>query len=136
MKFAKFIWNKNRINWTFSFSAADEIDEVDSIMEDITDEIMDLQESMNVSKVPCTVSNTKEVNCNSTIYKDRLAWRSSRAYVNEQIRRLRSQLHELKEIRHHLRIKRPGQFKGIMESGQLDGDDILPGIRVYSKLKS
>ena len=42
-----------------------------------------------------------------------IAWRSSRAYVNEQIRRLRSQLHELKEIRSHLKAKRPGQYQEI-----------------------
>ena len=48
--------------------AADEIDEVDSIMEDITDEINDLQQSMNVSKVPCTINDENKINCNSTVY--------------------------------------------------------------------
>ena len=46
-------------------------------------------------------------------FTDHVAWRSSRTYINEQIRRLRSQLHELKEIRSHLKAKRPGQYQEI-----------------------
>ena len=33
-----------------------------------------------------------------------------RAFVNEQIRQLRAQLNELKEIRSHLKLKRPNSF--------------------------
>ena len=57
-----------RFFFCLSEIAADEIDEVDSIMEDITDEINDLQQSMNVSKVPCTINDENKINCNSTVY--------------------------------------------------------------------
>ena len=57
-----------KIFFCLSEIAADEIDEVDSIMEDITDEINDLQQSMNVSKVPCTINDENKINCNSTVY--------------------------------------------------------------------
>ena len=43
---------------------------------------------------------------NFSVYTDKIAWRTSRAYVNEQIRQLRAQLGELKEIRSHLKAKR------------------------------
>ena len=46
-------------------------------------------------------------------FSDHIAWRTSRTYINEQIRRLRSQLHELKEIRSHLKTKRPGQYQEV-----------------------
>lgn len=82
--------------------AASEMDEVDNIMEDITDEILDLQQESN----PCSISN-HEINCNSTIYTNKAAWKNSRTFVNEQIRQLRAQLNELKQIRSHLKVKRP-----------------------------
>jgi hypothetical protein len=44
----------------------------------------------------CSVTDSMEVNCSSTVYDNRRQWRSSRTFVNEQIRRLRSQLLELK----------------------------------------
>ena len=47
----------------------------------------------------CSVTDSMEVNCSSTVYGDRQQWRSSRAFVNEQIRRLRAQLMELKVIK-------------------------------------
>lgn len=97
--------------------AEEEIDEVDIIMEDISEEIHDLQLSISDnsstaengpgSEFQCQVVNGKGVNCSSAVYSDQVAWRSSRTYINEQIRRLRSQLMELKEIRKHLKIKRP-----------------------------
>ena len=89
--------------------AKDEIDEVDIIMEDITDEIEDLQQSINVTgegatgnpprrpvDLECRMTDSMQVNCSSTVYGDRNQWRSSRVAVNEQIRRLRAQLLELK----------------------------------------
>ncbi len=47
----------------------------------------------------CSVTDSMEVNCSSTVYGDRQQWRSSRAFVNEQIRRLRAQLMELKVLK-------------------------------------
>ena len=55
----------------------------------------------------------KFVSTNFLHFSDHIAWRTSRTYINEQIRRLRSQLHELKEIRSHLKTKRPGQYQEV-----------------------
>lgn len=96
--------------------ADEEIDEVDVIMEDLTDEINDLQSSINDTvsdvneehdSIPCSVNEHNEINCADIVYKDKKSWRDSRLYVNEQIRQLRAQMNELKEIRSHLKAKRP-----------------------------
>ena len=105
--------------------AAEEIDEVDIIMEDITDEINDLQDSIDEKESPCSVSQN-QVNCNQTVYVDKQAWRSTRTIVNQQIRRLRSQLYELKEIRSHLKAKRPNnvfaEYPAQIDMDELDED--------------
>ena len=44
----------------------------------------------------CRLNEEQEVNCSSQIYTSRSDWRHSRAFINEQIRRLRAQLYELK----------------------------------------
>ena len=94
--------------------AEEEIDQVDIIMEDISDEISNLEQSIVNSTIhkpsskddtedhdeiafPCEVSkHSRNVNCSSEIYNTHKTWRSSKNYINEQIRRLRSQLFELK----------------------------------------
>ena len=42
------------------------------------------------------VHERREVNCSSDVYSSKDAWRSSRSFINDQIRRLRAQLVELK----------------------------------------
>ena len=73
----KFIRNKRSILGedpeVLKEMAAEEIDEVDTIMEDITDEIKDLQQSI----IPCSVNN-KQVHCNESVYTDKVTWRTSR----------------------------------------------------------
>jgi len=112
--------NVNDADHALKEIAAEEIDEVDIIMEDISDEIADLQQSITNSSLrsngghlgngaPCFI-NKKQINCNESVYTDKIAWRTSRAYVNEQIRQLRAQLGELKEIRSHLKAKRPNVY--------------------------
>lgn len=95
--------------------ADEEIDEVDVIMEDLSDEINDLQLSINdtmpdeddYGSMPCSVNEHNEIACDDIVYKDKKSWRDSRLKVNEQIRQLRAQMNELKEIRSHLKAKRP-----------------------------
>merc|ERR1711862_860592 len=73
---------------------------------------------------PCFI-NKKQINCNESVYTDKIAWRTSRAYVNEQIRQLRAQLGELKEIRNHLKVKRPNvyiEYTAEIDMEDLDGD--------------
>ena len=103
--------------------AAEEIDEVDIIMEDINDEINDLQDSIDEKDSPCSISQN-QVNCNETVYVDKAAWRSTRTIVNQQIRRLRSQLYELKEIRSHLKAKRPNNTVFAEYPAQIDMDEL------------
>lgn len=94
-------------------------------MEDINDEILDLEQSIHVvvhnnqtdeataeedetteESSGCSVAGAF-VNCSSDVYETPSRLEKSKAYVNEQIRRLRSQLFELKEIRKHLQRKQP-----------------------------
>ena len=139
--------NVNDADHALKEIAAEEIDEVDIIMEDINDEIADLQESITNSSLtlssstgslpggtsgngngngaPCSFVNKRQINCNSSVYTDKIAWRTSRAYVNEQIRQLRAQLGELKEIRSHLKAKRPNvyiEYPADIDMADLDGD--------------
>ena len=110
--------------------AREEIAEVDVIMEDISDEIRDLQDAMNGSApssfhppdLKCRLTEADEVDCSSDIYSSRADWRHSRSFVNEQIRRLRAQLYELKEIRKHLREKRPNSASSSPSSRREDGE--------------
>ena len=62
------------------------------------------QQSMNGSApssfhpedLQCRITDSQEINCSSKIYTSPDNWRTSRTFINEQIRRLRSQLFELK----------------------------------------
>ena len=98
----------------FSELAEDEISEVDLIMEDISDEILDLQQSMNGSDsenpfrpedLRCRIvqdgTDHDRMECTSHVYEfgsSPADWRTSRSFINEQIRRLRAQLFELKVL--------------------------------------
>ena len=124
--------------------AEEGIDEVDIIMEDITDEIHDLQESIDKKSSPCSISEN-QVNCNQTVYNNKAAWRSTRTHINQQIRRLRSQLFELKEIRSHLKAKRPNnvfaEYPAQIDMEELDQDlteveDVLANSRQPCKCKN
>ena len=50
----------------------------------------------------CGFSDENETNenCNTNIYNSIPSWKSSKSYINEQIRRLRAQLFELKVTNH------------------------------------
>jgi len=60
---------------------------------------------VNSSSIPpsnelqCQLLDEKVVNCSSQVYNNKNAWRTSRSFINEQIRRLRAQLSELKVTR-------------------------------------
>lgn len=55
----------------------------------------------------CTVLSNGEVNCTLSVYNDRKTWRKSRNNIDAQIQALRQKLEDLKEIRKHLKLKRP-----------------------------
>ena len=152
--------------------AEEEIDEVDIIMEDISDEIKDLQHSITTSfekqfdnskihypgnttrdtmnvvassmtdKYPSDLidsnrsyvpANSRPVcpflagtnnynNCSHDNYTKIPSWKSSKTYINEQIRRLRAQLFELKEIRRYLKNKKPYNFLNNHDSFNLNAE--------------
>jgi len=55
----------------------------------------------------CQFYGQNRINCSSDVYSDPRRWRSSRDYLDQQIRILRLQLDEMKVIRKHLREMRP-----------------------------
>ncbi|XP_046392927.1 extracellular sulfatase SULF-1 homolog isoform X2 [Ischnura elegans] len=111
--------------------------QVDSLMEDIRQELHGLQiaqhhhngmhqgsqqqkghgvfldvyppRNSNGSILPpaCSVTRYGDVNCSHNVYQNPLAWRRSKARVEKQIRTLRLRLDGLKEIRRHLKEKKP-----------------------------
>merc|ERR1711970_212388 len=106
--------------------AEQEIQEVDTIVQDITDQLRDLH-VFNVvnstSSDATTVNSThsgnfvKEdcyINMNNVVCTPKsraeLSWEESRQAVRQQIQRLRAQLHELKQIRRYLHVRRPKKY--------------------------
>lgn len=55
----------------------------------------------------CTVLRSGLVNCSTDVYHDRKTWRRSRNKIDDEIHQLRQKLEDLKEIRRHLKQKRP-----------------------------
>jgi len=107
------------VDTVLSDLAHEEIEEVDFLMEDISEEIQDLHALKNVSADvivagnsslelgSCRMDNGQHVSCSNEIMTDKRAWKSSRSHIRQQIQRLRAQLNELKQIRKYLRMKRP-----------------------------
>nr|CAD7398329.1 unnamed protein product [Timema cristinae] len=100
----------------------DTLEHVSSIMENLQEEIYGLEETQESENARHSNRTEEEetneipggcmvypggVNCSNVVYEDPRVWRSSRNNVEEQIRKLRMQLDTLKEIRRHLRAKRP-----------------------------
>nr|CAD7437459.1 unnamed protein product [Timema bartmani] len=99
----------------------DTLEHVSSIMENLQEEIYGLEETQSENTRHSNRTEEEEtneipggcmvypggVNCSNVVYEDPRVWRSSRNNVEEQIRKLRMQLDTLKEIRRHLRAKRP-----------------------------
>lgn len=59
------------------------------------------------SNLECKVEHNGMVNCSKAIYKDMKIWHASRLSVEDQIRKLKIKLDDLKEIRRHLKETRP-----------------------------
>lgn len=55
----------------------------------------------------CKVELNGKVNCSSAVYKDLKTWHANRLSIEDQIRRLKIKLEDLKEIRKHLKESRP-----------------------------
>ncbi|KAF4522398.1 hypothetical protein B566_EDAN012981 [Ephemera danica] len=76
---------------------------------------------VNVTGSKCRVIGAGRVNCSRAVYRDSRVWRRSKQKIDEEINRLREQLEALKEIRRHLRHKRPPP--GAHEPEEDDDDD-------------
>ncbi|XP_049950406.1 extracellular sulfatase SULF-1 homolog isoform X1 [Schistocerca serialis cubense] len=95
----------------------DTADTLTDIMADIEDEISTLKESQGNNDNShqdfypggCVRTSNGSVNCTNAVYEDPRAWRSSRKSIEERIRELKQELSVLKDIRRHLREKRPPQ---------------------------
>ncbi|XP_073984161.1 extracellular sulfatase SULF-1 homolog isoform X1 [Rhodnius prolixus] len=55
----------------------------------------------------CTLGNKGEVSCSEAVYHDPKIWKASRDHLDEQIKKLKAHIDKLKEIRRHLKEKRP-----------------------------
>ncbi|XP_052126284.1 extracellular sulfatase SULF-1 homolog [Frankliniella occidentalis] len=124
------------------------LDHVVTIMEDIKKEMLSLEQASAKSKTDdllvdedrnktaatpdCTVQSAGGVDCKYAEYTDPKVWRAHREKIDEQIRNLRAQLEGLKEIRRHLREKRPHLSTSHMEAK----DDIGNGENFNGKSQS
>lgn len=119
----------------------DTFDHVTSIMKGIQEEIFDLETSDekfdNSSalsrEAKCNVASNGIVNCTDLIYEDPKAWKNSRLKIEKQIRKLRDQLLELKEIRRHLKLKKP---QWVLEHDAIseESDDFEEDISIDSEI--
>ncbi|PSN47730.1 hypothetical protein C0J52_04607 [Blattella germanica] len=119
-------YNSEHIRKTNRRGKRDTLDHLtESIMKDIEKdiekELHGLKESENgknsmtnssdaenmVQLAGCMVSSSKNVNCSSAVYEDLPTWRTSKNNIDGAIRKLLAQVEALKEIRRHLRQKRP-----------------------------
>lgn len=68
---------------------------------------------------------TGQVNCSTSIYHDRKTWRKSRNNIDAQIQELRQKLEDLKEIRKHLKMKRPilNEFDDYIDNDDEDSEE-------------
>ncbi|XP_040583897.1 extracellular sulfatase Sulf-1 [Lepeophtheirus salmonis] len=128
--------------------AEEEIDEVDFIIEDISDDLDNLlKQQMNAthhertiggvdtfSTTPpppppfdCRLNKNKKVDCSVHVYKDKHSLRNSRSYINEQIKRYRAQLFELKEIRKHLKSKMASSRSSKVNPSEVD-EELMKGL--------
>ncbi|XP_021924162.1 extracellular sulfatase SULF-1 homolog isoform X2 [Zootermopsis nevadensis] len=74
----------------------------------------------------CLVTPTRNVNCSAAVYKDLPTWRTSKNNIDGAIRKLLAQVEALKEIRRHLRQKRPldtTSYDASLEDADEDGND-------------
>lgn len=55
----------------------------------------------------CSVTALGQVNCSSVVYNDFKIWKKSRDQIEMKIKNLKAELEALKEIRKHLKEKRP-----------------------------
>lgn len=93
--------------------ASEEIEEVDTLVNDIAEEIRDLHvlknstDSVKSHSAGCKMDHRNSVVCNNEVTSDKSVWLTSRSTIKQKIQQLRAQLNELKQIRKYLRMKRP-----------------------------
>jgi len=84
----------------------DEMKEVDVLVEDIAMELNDLHIKTNGTSCARATNNVTCVDGEGFLEKPS-TWIASRNTIKHQIKQLRAQLHELKQVRKYLKLKRP-----------------------------
>ncbi|EEB10875.1 sulfatase-1, sulf-1, putative [Pediculus humanus corporis] len=108
----------NRSNKVMKKKRSIQKEHISDILDDLELELYEAEETkhsinatyifgqeQNVSK--CLVTSQGKVNCSSLLYKDFNIWKKSRDEIEAKIKNLKTELETLKEIRKHLRKKRP-----------------------------
>ena len=99
--------------------AAEEMTEVDILVEDIAEEIRNLDTARNSSseKVDCVEEDQDEVQC-GVEERGRQPWLTSRTSLNQKISQLRAQLSQLKQIRKYLGSRKPRRDRRKLASSE------------------
>ena len=87
--------------------ANEEINEVDMLVEDIAEEIRDLNIQRNSTEAAGCKMSANSIVCEPSVIENKFSWQTSRSTIKQQIRQLRTQLKELKQIRKYLGRKKP-----------------------------
>lgn len=88
---------------------------VEQQMADIVDRLQGLElpkpnldtNTISSSHVGCVILGAGRINCSTSIYHDRKAWRRTRHSIDSEIQSLKRRLDKLKEIRKHLKHTKP-----------------------------
>jgi len=99
--------------------AAEEMTEVDILVEDIAEEIRNLDTARNSSseKVECVEEDQDGVQC-GVEERGRQPWLTSRTSLNQKISQLRAQLSQLKQIRKYLGSRKPRRDRRKLASSE------------------
>ncbi|XP_046669143.1 extracellular sulfatase SULF-1 homolog isoform X2 [Homalodisca vitripennis] len=74
----------------------------------VRDRILNFEDVDNgTSELNCTVGSVKNISCSDSVYKSPESWRATQQRLELEIRKLRSQLEKLKEIKKFLKDKKP-----------------------------
>lgn len=85
---------------------------VTAMMDVIEDKLFGLEVPSNETGVinsdwNCTVAQSGDVSCSDTLYNNPRAWKATQSRVEQEIRKLKLHLEKLKEIRRHLKERKP-----------------------------
>jgi Sulfatase protein len=101
-----------------------EVDYITQTIDDLHSVLLTLEKKyLNTTKSPvqCFVEMTGTVNCSTIVYENEEAWHQSRIQIDMLIKVLKDKIHNLKDIKKHLRENRPANMT-------YDGDDVIENL--------